>query len=207
MLRLTLTALVLAIPLAASAAGSGALVLDVSGTVEPAVAPFSDVAPGTELWLGSGATVIISHYAVCEEVTVTGGTIRVGQSGLSIKGEQRIDRQPVECVDRLSLTATDLTNAAVVTRSLNIKPTIGLAPEFVLAGQLDPRYDLVRVMQGRTVVAVLPVAGRRVVWPADLPTLTDGADYTFFVSGPGVQPFGATATASSGATARIVLAP
>ena len=192
---------------ASSVTYAGALVLDTSGSIVPPVEAFADIETGTVLDLGQDSTLTVAHYSECEEVTITGGIVAVGETGLRIEGARSVARTSVNCPARVELVAADLTNAAVVTRSITVRPQIGLRPEIVFAGPEGDKYDSLKVVQGRSLVTVLTITDRRADWPANMAPLEDGSAYVLFITGEDVQGFGASVVASAGAAGRIVLAP
>src|SRR5699024_840315 len=118
----------------AAAIGPAALILDVSGTVEPAIEPFQEVADGTVLELGPDATLTISHYGSCEEVAVSGGTVAVRADGLGLEGSRVLSREEIACPGRVVMTEADLINMSVTLRAVMVPKTMAPAPEFFLAG-------------------------------------------------------------------------
>ena len=165
-----------------------ALILDVSGAVEPQVALYDEVGDGTVLKLAGDATLTISHYGACEEVALKGGTVSVALDGLDLDGSTVEARTPVECPDRIVMAAADLINMAVTLRSTRKKARLmAPAPEFVLAGEWGRTFDTLHVYAKDGSTATIPVVGGHAAWPADAPPLTVGETYVVVLNGPGAQ--------------------
>jgi hypothetical protein len=168
-------------------AGPAALVLDVSGTVEPEVGLYDEVAEGTVLKLGDGAMLTISHYGACEEVALTGGTVSVGADELGIEGSEIRSRAPVQCPDQVVMSAADLINMAVTVRAVRMAKLMAPQPEFVLARPWGRQFEKLDVYGKDGQLATLPVSDGHAVWPAALPPLVVGETYVVVLNGPGAQ--------------------
>jgi hypothetical protein len=174
-------------PVAAIAAEPAALILDVSGPVNPQVALYDEVADGTVLKLGEGAHVTLSHYAICEEIAITGGTVSISADSLDLQGSQIESRTRVQCPDTVVMSAADIVNMSVTLRS--VKPTRLMAPtpDFVLAGKWGRQFDRLDVHSKKGRMATMPVAEGRASWPADGQPLVIGETYVVVLTGPGAQ--------------------
>ena len=53
------------------------LLLETSGSITPAVKPYTEIQPCTTLTLASGAKVVFAHYPTCKTVPAVGGTVTV----------------------------------------------------------------------------------------------------------------------------------
>lgn len=179
-----LSALV-AIP--AMAGDPAGLILDVRGKVEPNVSVYDEVDGGTVLKLANDATVKISHYAACEEVSVTGGTIVVGKDKLGVSGAKIRSHMPVRCPDQIVMASADLVNMAVTLRSVRKVRVMAAAPSFVLPGSWGRQFTSIDVLSKAGRMASIPVVSGRATWPADVPPLALGASYVIVLNGPGVQ--------------------
>lgn len=159
-----------------------ALVLEVSGRVMPPVAAFDEVDAGTRLVLDPGSTLVLEHYAGCEAVIVTGGSVSVGFDGLGIDGGEIVERRPLECAAVVALAA-DTVTAGVVLRSLrNPAVSVALAPEIVIAGA-PTDIDRLRIERDGQEIATLSVRSGRVDWPEGGLFLSDGARYRLVLLG------------------------
>ena len=174
-------------PVSAMAGGPAALILDASGTIEPEIGLYEEVADGTVLKLGSDATLTISHYGSCEEVVLAGGTVTVGADELAIQGSEVRSRTAVQCPDQIVMAAADLINMAVTLRSARQARVMAPEPEFVLAGPWGRQFDKLDVYGKEGQIATVPVAGGQASWPADLPPLAAGEIYVVVLNGPGAK--------------------
>jgi hypothetical protein len=171
----------------AFAGDPAALVLDVSGAVEPAIGLYDEVGEGTVLKLGSDASLTISHYGACEEVELTGGTISIAADKLGIEGSQIRSRTPVQCPDQVVMAAADLINMAVTVRSVSLSKLMAPTPEFVLARPWGRQFEKLDIYSKDGQLATLPVSDGHAAWPADLPPLVVGETYVVVLNGPGAQ--------------------
>lgn len=153
-----------------------AMVLGVQGTVNPPVAPYAELEPGATLTLAPGAVLTINHYGSCNEVTVHGGTVTVGDDTLDLTDATGIARQPATC-PRVISPAVVSVGAGVILRggAFSVLPGIALMPEIVIAGDAGAVRKLRIGHDGRE-IADLPVRAGRVIWPTTL-ALSDGEDY------------------------------
>ena len=164
-----------------------ALILDVSGQVEPEVALYDELGDGTVLKLGSDAKLTISHYGACEEVALTGGTVSIERDKLGIEGSQIESRSPVQCPDQVVMAAADLINMAVTLRSAKKTKVMAPSPEFVMPGAWGKQFDKLDIYGDGGQVATLAVSGGHAAWPADKQPLTVGQSYVVVLNGPGAQ--------------------
>lgn len=174
-------------PLAALATEPAALVLDVSGPVEPEVGLFDEVADGTVLKLGNDAHLTLSHYGICEEVAVVGGTVSIGREKLDLEGSQVESRTRVQCPDTIVMSAADLVNMSVTLRSAKQARVMAPTPDFVLAGQWGRQFDRLDVHGKPGRMATMSVSDGRASWPKDAGPLTVGETYVVILNGPGAQ--------------------
>jgi len=175
------------LPLGAIAAEPVALVLDVSGSVQPEVALYDEVIDGTVLKLGNSTHLTLSHYGICEEVAITGGTVSVGSQNLDLEGSQVESRTRVQCPDSVVMSAADLINMSVTLRSAKQARVMAPTPDFVLAGQWGRQFDRLDVHGKAGRMATMSVNGGRASWPDDSQPLTIGETYVVVLNGPGAQ--------------------
>ncbi|HET7410983.1 MAG TPA: hypothetical protein VFJ13_12365 [Paracoccaceae bacterium] len=164
-----------------------ALILDVSGTIEPEIGLYEEVGDGTVLKLGPDASLTISHYGACEEVALTGGTVTVGAGKLAIDGGEILSRTDVQCPGQIVMAAADLINMAVTLRSVERARLMAPRPEFVLAGKWGRQFDKLDIYDREGHIAMLPVSGGHAGWPAELAPLAIGGTYVVVLNGPGAK--------------------
>jgi hypothetical protein len=190
----------------AVAAAPVALVTDVSGEVSPAVGLFHELEAGTELTLGAGAGLTVEHYATCEAVTVTGGSVLVRETGLDLERADVAGRTALPCAQTATLAPQqDTVNAGVLLRGVAVLPRVPLVPQIVVAGG-GAGFDILRVERDGRAVAALPVRAGRVEWPEGGLFLTDQAAYVLVLAGPAGE-HRARVVADRGAVGRTVLRP
>ncbi len=189
----------------ACAEGTRALVLDVLGDVAPPVELFQELEIGDRLTLGPAAEITLTHYAACEEVTLRGGTITIEDASMTAVGSALIGRVEADCPEMVSLTAADITNAAIITRAMSDKPLVPLRPNIAIAVPNAASYNELSVMGGDGAVATVAISGRRVAWPSGTAPLMDGGDYTIILRGPEAQQFAARVKADAMSLGLVVL--
>ena len=174
-------------PVAGLAAEPVALVLDVSGRVQPEVALYDEVVDGTVLQLGEGAHLTLSHYGICEEVAIIGGTVSVGAQNLDLEGSQVESRTRVQCPDSITMSAADLINMSVTLRSAKQARVMAPTPDFVIAGKWGRQFDRLDVHGKDGRMATMSVVDGRASWPDDAQPLAIGETYVVVLNGPGAQ--------------------
>lgn len=174
-------------PTAALAAEPVALVLDVSGAVQPEVALYDEVTDGTVLKLDSGAHLTLSHYGICEEVAITGGTVSIGSQNLDLEGSQVESRTRVQCPDTITMSAADLVNMSVTLRSAKQARVMAPTPDFVVAGKWGRQFDRLDVHGKGGRMATMSIVGGRASWPEEAQPLAIGETYVVVLNGPGAQ--------------------
>jgi hypothetical protein len=175
------------LPVAALAAEPVALVLDVSGAIQPEVALYDEVDDGTVLTLGDDAHLTLSHYGICEEVAITGGTVSIGSQNLDLEGSQVESRTRVQCPDTITMSAADLVNMSVTLRSARKTRVMAPTPDFVIAGKWGRQFDRLDVHGKNGRMATMSVVGGHAAWPSDAQPLAIGETYVVVLNGPGAQ--------------------
>lgn len=175
------------LPVTAMAAEPAALVLDVSGMVQPEVALYDEVVDGTVLELGDDAHLTLSHYGQCEEVAITGGTVSIGSQDLGLEGSQVESRTRVQCPDSITMSAADLINMSVTLRSAKQARVMAPTPDFVVAGKWGRQFDRLDVHGKGGRMATMSVVAGRASWPDDAQPLAIGETYVVVLNGPGAQ--------------------
>ena len=174
-------------PVAALAAEPVALVLDVSGAVQPEVAAYDEVVDGTVLQLGNDGHLTLSHYGICEEVAIIGGTVSIGSQNLDLEGSQVESRTRVQCPDTVVMSAADLINMSVTLRSAQPARVMAPTPDFVVAGRWGRQFDRLDVHGKSGRMATMSVIDGRASWPASAQPLAIGETYVVVLNGPGAQ--------------------
>jgi hypothetical protein len=175
------------LPVATFAAEPVALVLDVSGAVQPEVALYDEVAEGAVFELEEGAHLTLSHYGLCEEVAVTGGTVSVGSQSVDLDGSQVESRTRVQCPHTVVMTAADTAGTAAAPAPSGRGRVMAPTPDFVLAGRWGRQFDQLDVHGKNGRMAILSVVDGRASWPEEVQPLTIGESYVVALSGPGAQ--------------------
>lgn len=163
----------------ASAEGGAALVLEQSGTTVPALAPYSEIVPGTAIKLSGGARLVFLHYQTCTTVTVVGGEIAVGQASYSAANGSTPVAVRTTCPVKVRLRERAAPGVAGITMR-SISPPSGLStrPRFVVVGQGAEAITRVRVVrEGGGIVLEGSLTGREFRWPADAASLDPGSEY------------------------------
>ncbi len=176
----TATAAILAMAATMPQAGAqkpAGLALEVVGEVSPPLMPFTEIADGTVLVLGTGGRLTFVHYNSCREVTVSGGRLTIGRLWYEVTGG-RIEREARQaCPNQIRVRASGGQAGGLVLRagpSLREFPT---RPYFVLVGRRAGDIARVTVTGGGETVADLALEGRRFQWPDQLPALRHRAAY------------------------------
>ncbi len=143
------------------------------------------------LKLGKDAHLTLSHYGICEEVAVVGGTVSVGKAKLDLDGSQVELRTRVQCPDTIVMSAADLVNMSVTLRSAKQARVMTPKPDFVLAGKWGKQFDRLDVHSKAGRMATMTVDDGRASWPSDAAPLTVGENYIVILNGPGAQQYAA----------------
>ena len=149
----------------ASAQSQAALVLETSGTITPAVKPYTEIPGGTTLALSSGARLVFSHYHTCRTVTVVGGTVTVTVASYGTRdGKQSETTMP--CPKKVNVRGGGELGG-VVYRSVSTSRALTLQPEaaFVLVGPRAAEYVTARITRDDAPVAEGPIHDRVFRWP------------------------------------------
>lgn len=164
------------VPDAVAAGEPAALVLELTGDTEPALAPFTEIAEGTRLTLGEDAHISFVHYETCKLVTMTGGEVRVDRRRYVIsRGRVEAERSQ-DCPRRVELSG-DASGAGLLLRGGDGDAEIPLRPSFVLVGADAGRVNRIELRRDGAPVAAFDVGGRNVAWPDDAPDLVADTVY------------------------------
>jgi len=150
-----------------------ALVLDVDGSVTPALRPYREILSGTTVSLADGGRLVFLYYASCRTLTVVGGSVTfTGGPAPILKGAATRADVRGQCPRKFSATGTD---AATVLRGAS---SAGLftstTPEFVLVGRRAEEFVGIRIKSGDRELLTRALAGPRFSWPTDVPPLAPG---------------------------------
>lgn len=190
----------------ASSADMHALIVDVAGSIDPAVDLFDELVIGTELTLGSSTELTLSHYGACDEIVIKGGSVIIGKKDIKIVGGQEVSRIGVDCPEQVALIQTDTTNASVIMRNFARIPEVPLAPQIVVNSAPGTDVNRLTILRDDTEIADLPVKNGRVRWPDGGLYLSNNTKYTLVVRGRGVD-HRAVVVANRDASGRVVLRP
>lgn len=169
----------LAFGLAAAAAGAAApaaLAIDVSGGIEPAVEPFSELNVGDKLELADDAQITFLHYATCEEVVIRGGRLLFTERQYLPQRGQIVEKKRTKCPQTVALKS-DARIGGVRIRGMG-STKLDSRPQFVLTGEARDRYASVRFMSGQQALYEDALSGPRYSWPEGRNALAESAqDY------------------------------
>jgi hypothetical protein len=119
-----------------------AIVMEVTGTADPPLSPMSEIAVGTTVKLGDGASLTFLDYARCKMVTVVGGTVTLGSADYRTTG--RIENEADGPCPQTYSTAgggTNQTTGGLIVRGGLGPPRWPVNAQFLLTG---PNADRVR---------------------------------------------------------------
>ena len=177
-------ALVLAPAHAALAAQGAALVLDVSGRMQPGLTRYGEIPATTTVTLERGARLVFVHYFTCRTVTVVGGAVRVEADGYAV-GSGLASEDSTRCPRRISLKRGAEVGGIMV-RGIRPPPPhaplrLSTQPSFVVVGARAGDVAAVRIVRGGQTMLEAPLAGPRFEWPAGAPELLADTDYELTV--------------------------
>lgn len=163
---------------APAAAEPAALVLEVSGEVEPALLAFSEIEAGTDITLAEDARLSIVHYGTCKILTLVGGSLRVDENRYLI-GRSRVETERAQGCPRQVALEGEGSAAGVLMRGgdEDALPAMPLRPSFVFAGAEASAVARVEILVAGEPVVSLGMEGRRAAWPEDAPDLEAGTVY------------------------------
>jgi hypothetical protein len=160
----------------ASGEAGAALVLEQSGTTVPALAPYSEIIPGTTIVLPGGARLVFLHYQTCTTVTVVGGEVAVGQATYKAANGSTPVAVRTACPAKVRLRE-QAAPGGITLRSGPPPSSLSTRPRFVLVGPGAEAVTRVRVVREGGLVLEGPLAGREFRWPADAAPLDPGSEY------------------------------
>lgn len=165
------------LPLQAWAGGpAAALVMDYSGKPHPSLMSFSEVAEGDEFALAPTDKLVLLHYRSCKMVTVTGGKVKIDKAKVIVAGGQSAEAPGENCPNEVVIKTAGV-GGGVLMRSAPGFAVLPAKLDCVIVGSLRASVSRLQVQEQDAVVLDLPVAGPRVVAPADAPALSPDKDY------------------------------
>lgn len=169
----------------ASGQAGTALVLEQSGTTVPALAPYSEIVPGTTIRLSRGARLVFLHYQTCTTVTVVGGEIAVGQASYRAANGSTPVAVRTTCPVKVRLRDQEAAGVAGITLRSGPPPSnLSTRPRFVLVGQGAEAITRVRVVREGGIVLEGSLTGREFRWPADAASLDPRSEYEIILISP-----------------------
>lgn len=155
-----------------------ALVIEVTGTVEPALEPYSEVADKDNVKLTAGAKLTFLHYATCQEVTVSGGRITFTVGTFRVEGGGIANSTRVDCPRSVTIQP-DAVAGAVLFRGVGARIVVTLDPRplFVLVGAKATNFTRLRILRDKKTIFEGKIEGRRFAWPEGEPALAPGWVY------------------------------
>lgn len=155
-----------------------ALVIEVTGTIEPALEPYSEVANKDNFKLAGGATVTFLHYATCQEVVVNGGRITFTVGAFRVEGGDITNSSRVDCPRSVTIQP-DARAGAVLLRGLRASAVVKLNPRptFVLVGAKASNFVRIRILKDKRTFFEGKLEGRRFAWPVGAPPLAPSKGY------------------------------
>jgi hypothetical protein len=151
-----------------------ALVLDVAGSVTPALRPYREIHSGTTVSLPDGGRLVFLYYASCRTLTVVGGSVTfTGGPAPILKGAATRADVRGQCPRKFSATGSDA--ATVLRGGSSAGLFTSTTPEFILVGRRAEEFATVRIKSGDRELLARPLAGPRFSWPTDVPALAPGA--------------------------------
>ncbi|MCH7710037.1 MAG: hypothetical protein IH903_00210 [Proteobacteria bacterium] len=155
-----------------------ALVIEVTGTVEPALEPYSEVADKDNVKLAAGARLTFLHYATCQEVAVSGGRITFTAEAFRVEGGGITHSSRVDCPRSVTIQP-DAVAGAVLFRGVRARTVVTLNPRpvFVLVGAKATNFTRIRILRDKKTIFEGKIEGRRFAWPEGEPPLAPGWVY------------------------------
>lgn len=96
---------------------SAGLILETTGNVPASVAPYTEVASGSDVALGSDySTVLIAHYATCRQVDVKGGALTVNKDDYAVHDGQILSEVQQPCPEHVKIGQTTAIAGGLVMR-------------------------------------------------------------------------------------------
>lgn len=173
-----------AAPFAAHAAGplDAGMVTSIAGA-STNVAPYSEIAPGTQIALGETGSVTFIHYQTCREVTVTGGSVTVNGNDYQVAGGKVSEAQQA-CPERVHIASATAVTGGLVIRGTSKVTEIGSHPSVAVAGKRAGAVSSINFVGEDKSVVTGSVSHGRVTLPAGT-ELKAGGRYDMVLVGQG----------------------
>ena len=192
------------------AQAAAALVLEVRGPSNPALAPFTEIRADSVVSLSPGSRLVFVHYKTCHTVAVVGGQIRVGSETYTLTGGTRELDERRSCPRRVALKGGGDVGG-IILRSVPL--TLPTQPSIVVVGPRAGDFTALRILRGGELVLEARLADRRFHWPSGTAPLAAGTEYELALvpARPGTDPVTAkfrtvTSAADSSGDAPVVVA-
>lgn len=139
--------------------------LETSGTVAPAVKPYTEIQGGTTLTLSGQAKVVFAHYQTCKTVTVVGGAVTVTAASYATRDGKQSD-VVMPCPRKVSVSGSGELGGVVYRSVANRGLTLQSEAAFVLVGQRASDFVTARITRDDAPVAEGPIRDQVFRWPA-----------------------------------------
>lgn len=106
--------LALLVVAAPAGAEDGAMILDVTGSMDPSVEAYTTLPMGTHIALADTAEIEFLDLKTCDLVRVGGGTLIIGDDAITHEGGTLIKREPSECPEAFNLGEESTTGGVVL---------------------------------------------------------------------------------------------
>ncbi len=123
-----------AIPTVSMAAGTAAIVEDISGVPDTKLAAASEITSGAQIALGTTGSLTFVHYLSCNEVSITGGTATITATDYSVVGG-KLTENKVACPERVPVMSTTSVAGGLVMRGVGETNSLGVLPKVMLSGK------------------------------------------------------------------------
>jgi hypothetical protein len=166
-----------AAPFAAHAEAGAGMITNVTGAN---VAPYSEIASGSTIALGSTGSVTFVHYETCREVTVTGGDVTVNANDYKASGKVSEVQQP--CPERVRIASKTAVSGGLVMRGVSKVTELGSSPALAVAGKGAASITTIQFVAEDKSIVTGTVSKGKVTLPTQL---TVGSRYNMQLIGAG----------------------
>jgi hypothetical protein len=162
------------------------LVLEVTGSTQPSLAPYDELPERATVTLGPDAHLVFVHYGTCRQVTISGGSLYIDKARYTLAGGKVEHEDKTNCPreQRIASNAAgagDTGAAALVMRDAATPLELSGHPTIVLTGARAGNVKSATLRRGDHEIGSMVVTGRKVVWPKDRPALPPGNDYVLLL--------------------------
>jgi hypothetical protein len=172
-------------PSFALAESTVAMMEDVVGASQAGVAPYTEVAAGTSIALGSEGSIKFVHYQTCREVAVKGGNVTINAADYKVTGGTATETtQP--CPQQVRIASNTAVSGGLVMRGGNpIVTPIASHPSLIVAGKNASLVTSVLFVDDAGQATEVPVKDNRAALPADKLALKQDGNYKLLLKGNG----------------------